>query len=122
MNCLCSECDVERPRPDEPPKLLRPAEREAWLLEYLGKRQALYTSCRYCVDVLDKAFVEAYADATGARTSVMFYGAPKCAMLGDDLGGMARKGLLERYRTGLSGMESGFPKWVWSYHLPRPKA
>lgn len=120
LMCQCSECDVENPSPPDPERILKPGERAAWILSYLAKRQALYgNTCRFTVDVLTTDFVHAYCDATHARSTVLFLGAPKCPMLGDDLGGLARKGLLERYRTGLSGMESGFPKWVWLYHLPK---
>jgi len=71
------------------------------------------------VDVLNSDFVTDYAEHTRTRAIVQFFGAPKCAQLGMDLGRMHREGLLKRgtigIGDGLSGQ--GFPKWVYTYRL-----
>ena len=71
------------------------------------------------VDVLDSAFVDAYADKTGAQVFIQPFGANTCRQLGRDLSKMYKNGLLERGRIGLGfNWQHGFPKWVYSYHLP----
>ena len=79
---------------------------------------------KYCVevedrvDVLNRAFVSAYVDATGAACIYQPYGADSCPQLGRDLSKCYARKLLVRGRVGLTAMESGFPKWVYVYRLP----
>ncbi len=92
---------------------MKPLDRYEWIENWMVKNRERY------VDVLNKYFVECYADATGAKEFIQFYGAPKCPQLGRDLGQMYRMGILKRHSTGLAPGDSymGFPKWVWSYQL-----
>ncbi len=89
---------------------MKPREREAWI------RQYLFDNAGY-VDVLNTDFVMAYWGACGVKAAAQFYGAPRCPTLGRDLSRMYASGALDRSRVGLTGMESGFPKWVWTYRL-----
>lgn len=91
-----------------------PAKRYLWIRSWL-EQQGKYGR----VDVLDSAFVCSYADATGAKSTLQFFGAPKCPQLGRDLGHLFKIGVLSRSATGLSAGDAamGFPKWVWSYKL-----
>ncbi|WOI47704.1 hypothetical protein [Acidovorax sp. BLS4] len=89
------------------------AERYSWIEQWLAQQLLGYS-----VDVLNREFVDAYAEATGAPVQVMPYGADKCRQLGRDLSWMAAQGRLLRCRTGLCGMAGmGFPRWVWTYRL-----
>lgn len=100
---------------------MKPAERQNWILAWLQKREELHGQVER-VDVLYSDFVIDYADATGAKCYVLFFGAPRCRQLGLDLAAMHAAGILERHTTGIEGMAGmGFPRWVWSYHLPRKK-
>lgn len=75
------------------------------------------------IDVLNRDAVNAYAEATGAAVKMMPFGADKCPQLGRDLSRMHGAGLVERCATGLTGMAGmGFPRWVYSYHLPKTLA
>ena len=104
---------------------MKPADRQNWILNYLEAKQkpVLY---RVRVDVLDSKFVDDYLQATGAKHSMMMYGAHKCRQLGRDLAALADIKQLERQRIGIGGMAGmGFPSWVWSYSLlnyTKPKA
>lgn len=70
------------------------------------------------LDVLNRAAVDDYVEATGASVLVMPYGADKCARMGRDLAAMHKAKLLVRHASGLQGMSGmGFPRWVWSYRL-----
>ncbi|WP_323016431.1 hypothetical protein [Castellaniella sp.] len=94
---------------------MKPSERYAWIEEYLHGKLVGES-----VDVLDKHFFDAYIEATGAKCSIMIYGADKCQQLGRDLSGMHKMGRLTRHATGLEGMAGmGFPRWVYVYRLPR---
>lgn len=93
-------------------------DRAAWILQWMQRRGVLY------VDVLRTDFVCDYIDETGATSSLMLIGAPKCRRLSDDLLRMYRDGVLKRFPAGLGRGDSsmGFPKWIWSYsvrHDPR---
>jgi len=96
-------------------KRLNPAARHAWIKAYLHERPGYDAH----VDVLDKAFVDAYLDATHAPYFPAPYGAHKCAQLGRDLAAMQRLGELTRARVGLGAgsRNEGFPAWIYSYHL-----
>lgn len=87
------------------------AARESWILSYLRKNAG------ESVDVLNRAFVEAYVTATGASALLMPFGADKCRQLGRDLSRLSVEGYLSRGRIGLPMMEAGFPKWVWVYSI-----
>ena len=94
---------------------MKPAARRDWILEYIRKRTI---STSYYVSVVDKDFVDGYAEATGAPCAVQFYGAAKCPQLGRDLSTMFQLGTLRRVCTGLGDMHSmGFPAWVWNYKV-----
>lgn len=69
------------------------------------------------INILHAAFVEEYIEATGASWSPTVYGAHKCPMLGRDLSALHRQGRLTRWRMGVGGSESGFPKWVFEYEI-----
>lgn len=45
------------------------------------------------------------------------FGAHRCPQLGRDLAEMWRNKLLRRGSIGISGAESGFPKWVYVYEV-----
>lgn len=91
---------------------MKPNERFDWI----EKRIPTYHS----VDVVTRDFVEDYTDATGASYQLMPFGADKCPQLGRDLAKMADAGRLTRCRVGIDGMGGmGFPRWVWSYSLPK---
>jgi hypothetical protein len=100
---------------------MRPARRYAWLLAYLDEKQrelsASGLSVAARVDILDRDFVDAYADATGAACKLQMFGAHSCPQLGRDLGALHRAGYLKRTPTGLPAGDAamGFPKWVYSY-------
>ena len=73
---------------------------------------------RYCVDVLNRDFVDAYVSATNAKAVAVPYGADKCPQLGRDMSAMHAAGKLKRHTTGIEGLAGmGFPRWVWSYYL-----
>lgn len=95
--------------------------RHEWILGYLRTRQGHYTFCRYSVDVLDAAFVDAYIDATEVPYDVVLLGANRCRQAGLDLAALCKEGKLERHRAGVSAPTSGggWPTWVWSYYLPK---
>lgn len=72
------------------------------------------------VNILDSDFVDAYAEATGAKLRYVAYGAHKCAMLSRDLQRMKKEKKLIRHREGLWNMAGmGFPRWVFVYDLPK---
>lgn len=99
---------------------MKPAERYDWIENYLRVHQWRQGTTRYTVDICDANFVTAYIETTKCTFKPMFYGADRCHQLGRDLSHMAKVRRLKRYRTGLGDMHSmGFPKWVWSYHLPK---
>lgn len=92
---------------------MKPKERYEWISKYLKENH------NESIDILYASFVHKYSEATGAKVSVMPYGADKCPQLGHDLSTMYKLGILKRVRTGLSdGMSCmGFPKWVYTYRL-----
>lgn len=102
-------------------RVMKRSDRHEWLLNYLIQRQTYYTHCAYAVNVLDRAFVDAYVEATGAKVMMMAFGADKCPMLGRDLSDMCKSGSLKRSVASVQGMGGmGFPTWVWDYALRRP--
>lgn len=90
-------------------ELLKPADRKAWILKYVGEHG--------CVDVLDSEFVTQYIVNTAATHVVMGFGAPRCSMLSRDLKSLFDDDRLQRSSVGLTEHYSGFPNWVWSYRL-----
>lgn len=88
-------------------------DRRAWLLRRIAKEQHAR------VDVLNSDFVVDYAEHTGSKAVVQFFGAPRCPQLGADLGRMHREGYVKRATVGIGDGLSGqgFPKWVYSYRL-----
>ena len=93
---------------------MKPVDRHKWIDQWLEART---TSVPMRVDVLNRAFVDAYVAATGAKFVGTNWGADHCKQLGRDLAAMERMGQLKRRRVGLSdgAWMPGFPKWVWSY-------
>ena len=58
-----------------------PVFRRQWLLDYLAAKDRMAPGApRTYVDVLNRYFVNAYVDATGAPADAMPYGADKCPM------------------------------------------
>ena len=85
-------------------------ERKEWILDIARNKQYLNT--------LDKDFVDAYIDFTGAKYELTMWGANKCPLLSADLAKMYRMGDLERSATGLgSNWHVGFPRWIYVYKL-----
>jgi hypothetical protein len=98
---------------------MKTEQRYNWIENYLLWLSIRHRTVTY-VDVLDAEFVDAFAEATGAKVVVMPYGADKCGQLGRDLSAMFKAGRLGRWACGIwGGSGEGFPKWVYSYHLPR---
>ena len=89
---------------------MRPAcERYVWLLEQFSDESVRH-------DVLERDFVDAYIEYTGAKFKPSFYGAYWCDALRRDLGHLHKEKALKRHATGISGMGGmGFPKWVYAY-------
>lgn len=92
---------------------MTPTERQQWILNKMREHPGSP------IDILDAEFVVAYCEATGAKATPMFVGAPKCPQLGRDLGELYKRELLRREPVGLPSGDSsmGFPKWVYSYQL-----
>lgn len=88
-------------------------DRRTWLLQAIANEQGGR------VDVLNSDFVVDYAEYTGSKAAVQFFGAPRCPQLGADLGRMHREGYVKRATVGIGDGLSGqgFPKWVYSYRL-----
>lgn len=86
-------------------------DRRRWLLETINSEKS--------VDVLNSGFVFDYANFTGAKITVPFWGAGWCQLLSSDLRRMFKGRLLRRRTVGLSSgaWQPGFPKWVYSYSL-----
>lgn len=95
-------------------KVLRPAARQRFILDYLRQRGEHFLET---VNILDTGFVDAYTEATGAPHDVMPFGANRCKMLGRDLSAMYKAGLLERDTDGIFAGEWGMPRWVYTYSL-----
>lgn len=95
--------------------------RLGWIVSWLKLCNDTCSGSEIRVDVLDTDFVKAYIYATNAPFVDMMIGAPRCRMLGRDLALLHKQGILKRHATGLSPGDAsmGFPKWVYSYHLPR---
>jgi len=68
-------------------------------------------------DSLHQDFVDAYIVATGAGFTPKILGAPACDQLIRDLKELHGQGVLTRHRSGVQGMGSGWPKWVWAYRV-----
>ena len=92
---------------------MKPEDRQNWILNRMREHPM------ESVDVLNSGFVNAYADFTGAKTILQFFGAHKCPQLGRDLAALMDRGLLRRAAIGLPPGDAsmGFPKWVYSYRL-----
>lgn len=95
-------------------RTLSPAKRQQWILDYMKSGKD------YCVDVCHSDFVDQYIDHTNAPFSPCMFGADRCRMLGYDLSQLYKAGKLSRWAAGLQGMGGmGFPRWVYSYSLPK---
>lgn len=92
---------------------MTPNDRYRWILNYMQRGHGR------SVDVLYSDFVCDYIEATGAKSVLQIFGAPKCPQLGRDLGAMYQAGILDRYATGLPSGDAamGFPKWVYTYRI-----
>lgn len=73
---------------------------------------------RYTINVLDSDFMWSYIEEFNLKYAKWQpFGAPTCEEVGKLLSDMYKQNLLDRYIIGLSGMESGFPKWIYCYEL-----
>lgn len=92
---------------------MSPTDRRKWILSYMQRGH------RRTVNVLYSDFVCDYMEATGAKGTAQFFGAPKCPQLGRDLSAMYSAGILDRDVTGLPVGDAamGFPKWVYTYRV-----
>ena len=89
------------------------ADRHAWLLNRIKEQGE--------VDILNQKFVDDYIAFSEAPAKLMMFGAAKCPTLGRDLAVLYDENKLTRWACGLPGAESGFPKWVYCYDLPKAK-
>lgn len=88
---------------------MKPAERQAWILERLEKPHQSTNVC----DAYD---VDAYIRHTGAPFDPMPYGSHRCPQFGRDLAALFKAGKVTRIVCGLGDMRSmGFPAWVYVY-------
>ena len=96
---------------------MSPRDRYQWIEAWMREEPL----ARAFVDVLNTDFIYEYAEATNAKLEPMLIGAPKCKQLGRDLGAMFSSGKLKRQAVGLSAGDAsmGFPKWTYSYSLPK---
>lgn len=85
-------------------------DKSEWIIDYLKRSKEP-------VDVLNADFVDAYIEKFNAKYKLQMYGAHKCPELGKLLSDMHNKQLLIRSVIGLSGLPTGFPKWVYTYEL-----
>jgi hypothetical protein len=80
--------------------------------------QLIHTRFAGGVDVLNRDFVTAYARATGAKVTLMDYGADSCPQLGADLSAMYTAGRLTRKRVGVPrNAGPGLPTWKYVYQI-----
>jgi hypothetical protein len=84
--------------------------KRAFVIEFLRRNRH--------ADVLNRPFMLAYIEKFSPKkwTETM-YGAPRCPEVGRLLSSMAKGGILKKSATGLSGMEAGFPNWIYVYSL-----
>lgn len=85
-------------------------EREDFIRQWLEKYRR--------ADIMDRDFVRAYADFTGAKYQEAPYGAGWCRLLSRDLTWMFKSGQLKRTAMGIHEGYAGMPNWVYSYRLP----
>jgi len=84
--------------------------RELWLLRAIGAEGR--------VEVLNDAFLLAYAAATGAEARTAAIGGYRCRTLASDLSKMHSRGWLKKSREGMGrNWRRGGPKWVNVYAL-----
>jgi hypothetical protein len=69
------------------------------------------------VDIGNSPFVDAYIKKFSPKHYIQPFGANKCPEIGRVLKAGYDRLLLNRARVGLSKMEPGFPKWVYTYTL-----
>jgi len=94
--------------------MMLPRQRRAWILNYLALRHR--DDCPYPVTTLDQHFVDAYAEATGAKVNYKNFGADHVPALAADLRTLWMLNRLRRWTSGISGLcGQGFPRWTWSY-------
>lgn len=101
-----------------PAKVIAEAARFDFIEGYLRDRTS--SAGLASVDILDRYFVDAYVEHTGALCAVMPFGANKCKLLSQDLRRMQWHRRLTRTRTGIEGLAGmGFPRWVYTYKLSK---
>lgn len=93
----------------QPSAKMKPADRHAWIREWIQKNGG--------VDVLNNDFVSAYVEATGASFEALGFGADRCRQLGRDLSVLFQQKSLQRSRVGLTAHYTGMPNWVYVYEL-----
>jgi hypothetical protein len=62
-------------------------------------------------------FSDVYLVVTNAPYRPMILGPNVCDMLARDLKELHDQGVLERWRSGIEGLGSGWPKWTWMYRV-----
>ena len=89
-------------------------DKEKFVIEYLKREQY--------VDVLDKYFMDEFADRFNCKYTYMPIGANRVPLAGKTLSTMFKKGLLDRFVVGISDYAGGqgFPKWVYCYSMAKP--
>lgn len=92
------------------PKSVQDREKIEWIKEYIH-------SSGSHVDILNRAFVDAYTARFDVQYRIQPFGANSCPDLGRVLALGYNMGEFQRSTIGLSRMEAGFPKWVYIYDL-----
>jgi len=95
---------------------VHPAERHAFILDYLKREIS--------ASVVDQPFQDAYhLKFPFYKREFKVWGAMPVKQAQKDLAELERSGILERFRCSLgANWQPGFPKWVWSYSLAEKKA
>jgi hypothetical protein len=71
----------------------------------------------YIYGTMHGDFSDVYLVVTNAPYRPMVLGPNVCDMLARDLKELHDQGVLERWRSGIEGMGSGWPKWTWHYKV-----
>ena len=82
---------------------------ENFIREYLDKNT--------CADVLNQEFHDEFSDRFGGKRKFKYFGAMPNNLAMSWLKKLYSQGILSRGIVSISGQESGFPKWVYSYTL-----
>lgn len=89
-------------------------DKEEWIIVYISKLSNQAT------DILDSQFVNDYITKFKPKFTHVNWGAHKCKEISRLLAGLYKKGYLTRFSIGLgTNWQPGFPRWVYSYELPK---